>query len=300
MKNIIFLLLLFLPFYHASSCAHGITDSCSNYDTPVVQEKLHTIGFSKEKLLVAYIKQGFHEGMGSYYWELNILDSSNNIIKRIDQIVGTKSQDQPPHEFIRNIEGTLHNYGITLERVLEVSSFPSKISESLIDAYLFIGNIENNEGIVTTSLGLYMADSDFNFKKIGETNEVNFFGHKKKYDYRVAGFVRDPSSTNIAMIVTYKTKENEASDLICTFKLFATAMQIPDLEQVQRSSFATGVVEQFPRKADTYLSQGNEYWELKDFVYAKKAYQAYVELMKVSNKADLIPDKIIERADLQH
>ena len=55
------------------------------------------------------------------------------------------------------------------------------------------------------------------------------------------------------------------------------------------------VITKFPNRTPAYLNFGDAYWELKDHVKAKQAYNTYITLMKKSGKEAKIPKRVYER-----
>ncbi|MBX9694164.1 MAG: hypothetical protein K2Z81_17405, partial [Cyanobacteria bacterium] len=57
----------------------------------------------------------------------------------------------------------------------------------------------------------------------------------------------------------------------------------------------TRVIKQSPERTVAYLNKGDSLWVMKKFPEAKLFYRLYFDKMKASNKAALIPERVVKR-----
>lgn len=302
MKNTIHFLLLFLSLSCANINVAASWQNCQANDsrTLAIQEELYAIGFSGDNRAFAYIKQGYEEGIGSYYWQFTIQDlATDKTVERIDLITAREKQKKPPPEFIQSIEQLLKAHSIKLFVSPEFAQFPVESNGSLFNAFIINGSQSEDNGIRVKNLDLFLVDKTFNFKRIGRVSEILFFGHQKRFGHKIIGYIEDQKSDKMVVGVAYKNHENEEDDVICTFALFGANSRIKKQELKTKIAFIENIIEGFPEQTDAYLELGDIYWKSGELKKAKIIYQSYIERMKASNSNDKVPSRVYKRVGVR-
>jgi len=185
-----------------------------------INEELIPIGFNDNHYF-AYLKKGYEDGMGCFYWQSNIKNILNN--KNVNSIKSSMENCLPNSDtnisksFLKKQEILLKKYSINRPKDINIKKFPLIIQDKNIDAKLITLNKITDESITTIKKNIILKSTN-KIKKIGSIHEVLFYGQPKYSNFKILGYIISHKNRDTAiLIISYKIYGDME---INSFKLF--------------------------------------------------------------------------------
>lgn len=217
MKYVVRVLLFVTLLFH-SVYADKINQQKIEYSENVENESFYFIGCNDKKF--AYIKHIFKEGVGDYYWQINIQDFETQKTRVEGEFLSSGlNEKKMPQLVLDRVERLIVDQSLSTPHI-SLSSFPKTVSHDIFDVDFKMKSEQKSDGVTVQTKSLRVTKNDKFIKNIGEVNSLVFFGHKKYFAFKVVGFLH--CSNHMLVLVSFKRQEDKESRIMSSFKLFST------------------------------------------------------------------------------